>query len=84
MQRTVIDFTDMRLGDAEQRKAVGEKVRNACTKVGFFYVKNHGFSSSTTNEAFTQSKIFFEQDSEKKHLKTHWLITTLKWLHLGS
>ena len=64
----VIDFTDIRLGDAEQRKAVGEKVRNACTKVGFFYVKNHGFSSSTTKEAFVQSRIFFEEDLEKKRL----------------
>lgn len=38
----VIDVGAIRSYELEQRKAVAAKIRDACTRVGFFYIENHG------------------------------------------
>ena len=36
-----------------------KSVRDACQNMGFFYVKNHGISQITIDNAFEASKNFF-------------------------
>tara|TARA_Y100001001_G_C7953231_1_gene289799 strand:+ start:108 stop:1091 length:984 start_codon:yes stop_codon:yes gene_type:complete len=42
------------------------KVKAACEKTAFFYVKNHGVTQATINGAMDASKRFFEQSLEVK------------------
>ncbi|KJA17439.1 hypothetical protein HYPSUDRAFT_146457 [Hypholoma sublateritium FD-334 SS-4] len=62
----VIDLRDIRSHDSARRKALASEVRDACMRVGFFYVRNHGISDATTNGALQMAKDFFSLDDKKK------------------
>jgi len=52
-----------RLGD---RMAVAEKIRDACSRVGFFYIEGHGVPEESVNSVFEMGKHFFALDFEEK------------------
>ncbi|WWD17723.1 hypothetical protein CI109_102164 [Kwoniella shandongensis] len=62
----LIDLTDAHSPEFEKRKAVADKIRNACLNAGFFYVKNHSVPLDTVDETFRQSKEFFKLPAEVK------------------
>ncbi|KAK5131077.1 hypothetical protein LTR08_001363 [Meristemomyces frigidus] len=43
------------------------QLRDACTRVGFFYIKDHGVPQATTDAIFDTAKLFFDQDLETKN-----------------
>jgi isopenicillin N synthase-like dioxygenase len=56
----VIDFAPMFGADPKAKLAVGEAVRDACTQVGFFYVKNHDVSPALIERTFEAARRFFD------------------------
>ena len=43
------------------------KLTDACTRVGFFYVKDHGVSEAKIKAIFETAETFFAQDKAKKN-----------------
>ena len=49
-----------------------DAIRDACTRIGFFYVRDHGVSQPTIDRTFEYAKKFFGQRAEEKeevHIK---------------
>jgi isopenicillin N synthase-like dioxygenase len=70
----IVDFAPMvdPASTPEARQAVGEAVRNACTRVGFFYVRHHGVDEAALAETFLAAEQFFALPAERKralHIK---------------
>lgn len=69
----IIDLSPSFSPDLADRQSVAAKIRNACTKSGFFYIANHGVSAQTRNGIIDQSKRFYdtlsEQQKEELHIK---------------
>jgi isopenicillin N synthase-like dioxygenase len=42
------------------------RLRDACTRVGFFYIKNHGIPQDTIDRVFAAAQAFFHLDEEVK------------------
>ena len=62
----VIDFAPMFAPDRAARQAVGDAVRDACTQVGFFYVRNHQVDPALIARTFAQAKRFFALPLQRK------------------
>jgi isopenicillin N synthase-like dioxygenase len=62
----IVDFGPMRSADPEARRAVGEAVRDACTKVGFFYAKDHSVPAEVIADTFEAAHRFFDLPLEEK------------------
>jgi hypothetical protein len=62
----VIDIGGIFSHDIENRKAVAEKIREACHRIGFFYIVNHGIDEKYTKSTFEQAKRFFALPEEQK------------------
>jgi isopenicillin N synthase-like dioxygenase len=62
----VIDFRDAFSNDFELRKRLAGKIYDACVRVGFFYIKNHGVEDSVMNDIFSAAKDFFNLPLEDK------------------
>ena len=54
----VIDLAAGLSGDAGALAALGTEIRQACTDVGFFYIRGHGIPDAVIDDAFEQSKRF--------------------------
>lgn len=52
-----------KLGD---RQAVATQIRDACTRVGFFYVEGHGIPEGVVDNVFDLGKQFFDLGFEEK------------------
>ncbi|KAL4863232.1 hypothetical protein BDV12DRAFT_189845 [Aspergillus spectabilis] len=65
----IIDLTNMRSPHFEERKAVAKEVCDACTNVGFFYIKNHGVPQELVDGAFTEAHRFFHDLSEAQKIE---------------
>ncbi|KIJ59069.1 hypothetical protein HYDPIDRAFT_118899 [Hydnomerulius pinastri MD-312] len=52
------------------RVALAQEIRDACMKVGFFYIKNHGIPPECLHKVLAAMKEYFALDSETK-LKLH-------------
>ena len=50
----------------EDRMAVAEKIRDACSRVGFFYVEGHGIPEESVNNVFEMGQKFFALEFEEK------------------
>lgn len=61
----VIDFSDL-YGDYEARKRLAQEIKQAATKNGFFYAKNHGIKQNVIERAENQAYAFFRQSTEAK------------------
>lgn len=62
----VIDFGPAIGGDRNERRALAEKISRACTKVGFFYIVNHGVSETVIAAAADSMRNFFHRPTEEK------------------
>ncbi|KAE9455436.1 hypothetical protein C3L33_12660, partial [Rhododendron williamsianum] len=61
----IIDFEGIDQGSA-QRAGVIKKVRDACEKLGFFQVVNHGIAKYLMDDMIDGVRRFHEQDTEVK------------------
>ena len=61
-----IDIGPMFREDQAAHIQVGDAVRDACSGVGFFYIRNHGVPQGTIDEVFRQMARFF---ALPEHLK---------------
>jgi isopenicillin N synthase-like dioxygenase len=50
----------------EDRQAVATEIRDACTRVGFFYVEGHGIPEEIIDRVFDLGKRFFDLPFEEK------------------
>lgn len=68
----VIDLTPLVSKDAtpEDMEKLVEELRDACMRVGFFVIKNHGIDWAVVERAFAGSREFFSLPLETK-LKVH-------------
>lgn len=62
----VIDFEPMFSDNPTRRATVGEAVRDACTRVGFFYAKNHHVDMRIISDAYKAAHSFFDLPLDRK------------------
>ncbi|KAI8956960.1 Clavaminate synthase-like protein [Daldinia sp. FL1419] len=67
----IVDFDTWSKGSVEDKEHVSRELTNACRRVGFVYIINHGVSSRILEEAFGWSKKLFGLPQEKKMLAPH-------------
>ncbi|KAJ4421543.1 hypothetical protein N0V82_003681 [Gnomoniopsis sp. IMI 355080] len=67
----VIDFSRWLQGSAEDKTQVAHDLAEACRRVGFVYVVNHGVPTNLLDEAFSWSKKLFDLPEDKKMLAPH-------------
>ncbi|TFK48749.1 Clavaminate synthase-like protein [Heliocybe sulcata] len=62
----IIDLKDATSTDPQARRALAEKIRDACINVGFLYIKNHGIPDEVIQGAVSAAKTFFKLPLETK------------------
>jgi isopenicillin N synthase-like dioxygenase len=62
----IIDLADAYNKDLAKRRALAEKIYEACVRVGFFYIKNHGVDDSVMRNVFSAARDFFQLPLEQK------------------
>jgi len=62
----IIDLSPLAGADPDALKALSEQIRQACSGVGFFYIKNHGIAPELIARAYRRSKQFFELPDPEK------------------
>jgi len=62
----IIDLLDAFSENIEVRQRVARKIYDACVRVGFFYVKNHGVDEAIMKDVFGAAKEFFSLPLEDK------------------
>ena len=62
----VIDVRGVFSDNLDDRKAVAEQIREACHRIGFFYMINHGIRQEFTDNTFEQARRFFSLPTETK------------------
>jgi isopenicillin N synthase-like dioxygenase len=55
----IIDLSNATHPELAKRKELAKEIYDACTNVGFFYIKNHGVPQELVTGAFTETKRFF-------------------------
>jgi len=56
----IIDFADYATGSMARRRAIGGEIVEACGKVGFFYLANHGVAATVVERLLADAKRFFD------------------------
>jgi len=64
----IIDISHLFSTNLEHTHSVFDEIHFACTKVGFFYIKNHGISKELISQVYALSKEFFAQSSNVKNI----------------
>jgi isopenicillin N synthase-like dioxygenase len=67
----IIDLSPLSGADPDALRALTEEIRLACSRVGFFYVKNHGIPPDLIARAYHRSKQFFDlpdQEKQRHHI----------------
>ncbi|CAN8099763.1 unnamed protein product [Discula destructiva] len=67
----VIDFSRWLQGSPDDKKNVAHDLAEACRRVGFVYVTNHGVPAGLLDDAFRWSKALFDLPQEHKMLAPH-------------
>ncbi|KIW63091.1 hypothetical protein PV04_09968 [Phialophora macrospora] len=65
-QIPIIDFAGIYSPKLEDRQAVATQVREAASKIGFFYAINHGVDTSSFQKCIEHGKKFFDLPTEEK------------------
>lgn len=68
----VLDFSLMSSSQISDRLKFAKELRDACTQVGFFYLKNHGVPTAVIERAAQTMRDFFALPREEK-MKIHYL-----------
>lgn len=71
-QLPIVDLSNMYHADIEKRRAVAEKICDACINFGFFYASNYGIPDHDISRIFSEAKRFFTELTveEKMELDT--------------
>lgn len=62
----LIDVAGIFSPEISERKKVAEKLHDACTRVGFFYIQNHGIPQESVDAIFDCGKKFFDLSFDEK------------------
>jgi isopenicillin N synthase-like dioxygenase len=62
----IIDMGPTLTGDAAQQQAVADRIADACARVGFFYVINHGIARDSVDAIFKAAADFHNLPEEAK------------------
>jgi len=62
----LIDFAPFVEGSPSGRQKVADEIAEACQRIGFFYLKNHGVPQRLIDAAFEHSRSFFELPDDRK------------------
>lgn len=62
----IIDMTNATSQDLGLRLALAQEIKDACMRVGFFYVKNHGIPAALPEKAIQDALPFFALPEEEK------------------
>jgi len=62
----IIDLGSIHSGDRASFESVARQVGDACERIGFFYVVNHGISRLIIESAFAEARRFFELPDKVK------------------
>jgi isopenicillin N synthase-like dioxygenase len=69
----IIDLTRSFSSSLEDRQTVANEIHEACTKVGFFYITNHGISKEVCDAALQLAARFFhdlpQESKDAIHMK---------------
>ncbi|KAI3326756.1 thymine dioxygenase [Xylariaceae sp. AK1471] len=66
-----VDLAAWSGGSAADRKRIASELTDACRRVGFVYVANHGIPPELLGEAFAWSRRLFDLPAETKMLAPH-------------
>jgi isopenicillin N synthase-like dioxygenase len=64
----VIDFGRFLIGSADDRAAVAAQIAEACRRIGFFYIVNHGVPEGLRQAVLAESRDFFARPRPEKML----------------
>lgn len=67
----IVDFAGWAQGNQGTRQIIANQLIDACRKVGFVNIINHGVSSAQIHESFVWAKELFDLGREKKMLAPH-------------
>ncbi|PKX96252.1 isopenicillin N synthase family dioxygenase [Aspergillus novofumigatus IBT 16806] len=56
----IIDLSKLHSSNVEERRELAREIDQACTKVGFFYIKNHGISEELIKKTYEAAHRFFD------------------------
>lgn len=76
----IIDLADIDNLDLSKREVLASKIYDACTQVGFFYIKNHGISPSSLDQITGEAGRFFKDLSQEQKMR---LARSHNEYHLG-
>ena len=62
----VIDFGQFLNGDAAKRAEIASQIGEACERIGFFYIVNHGVPESVRQSVLAESRSFFARSFDEK------------------
>ncbi len=62
----LIDVSGIFSPNLNDRKKVAEELRDACIKIGFFYITGHGIPQEQVDGVFEAGKSFFDLTFEEK------------------
>ncbi len=67
----IVDFSRWHTSSKASRLAVARDLTDACRRVGFVYIVNHGLSQESLNKAFDTAKRLFALSHDEKMLAPH-------------
>ena len=56
----IVDFSQFLSGNQQSRQVAVQEIFQACHEVGFLYLKHHSIPADIIEQAFIQSRLFFE------------------------
>jgi isopenicillin N synthase-like dioxygenase len=62
----IVDIAGLEHADIARRSAVAAQIRDACERVGFFYVKNHGVPQQLQDAVYAAARDFFALPTDQK------------------
>ncbi|KAI9462101.1 2OG-Fe(II) oxygenase [Boletus coccyginus] len=76
---TSIPIIDLgKCGTPEGRLATAHEIRDACMRVGFFYIQNHGIPQSCLDNVFTAAQTYFSLPMATKMKLHHKTVANFK------
>lgn len=67
----IVDFQNWTNGSVAERRHLAKELTEACRRVGFVYIVNHGVTDALLQQSFDWAKRLFDLPQEKKMLAPH-------------
>jgi isopenicillin N synthase-like dioxygenase len=62
----IIDFSGFKTGTHAERRAIADKIGEACRQIGFFYITGHDGPVALQEQLMAEAKLFFKQPLAEK------------------